>query len=293
MQTRRRFLAIAAATLAAPGAVHAEDWRGTALGAEAAITLSGPRREVEAALAEARATLERMEALFSLHRPDSALSRLNATGRLDAPAPEFMAVIDLCAAAHAATGGRFDPTVQPLWRALAEQGDVPAAAARIGWGRVARGAGLRLGPGQALTFNGIAQGYASDRVAEGLATRGFERALVNIGEMRALGGPWRIGIEDHARGLLGQATLTGGAIATSSPGALFLPGGASHILDPRSGGAVPPAWSSVSVEADSAALADALSTAFCLMERDEIAALRVAGLRRVRLVDALGDLTTL
>ncbi|WP_341211493.1 FAD:protein FMN transferase [uncultured Limimaricola sp.] len=293
MPSRRRFLAIAAAAIAAPGVSHAETWRGTALGADAAITLSGPRHEVAPALAVARETLERMEALFSLYRADSVLSRLNATGRLDAPDADFAALMGLCERVFAATAGRFDPTVQPLWRALAEGGDTRAAAARIGWGRVTTAPDVQLGEGQALTLNGIAQGFASDRVAEALAAAGFTRALVNIGEMRALGGPWRIGIEDHAQGLIGQVSLSGGAIATSSPGALFLPGGASHILDPLSGGLKTPLWSSVSVEADTAALADALSTAICLMPREEIEALDVAGLRKVRLVDRAGDMMTL
>ncbi|MFT6531344.1 MAG: thiamine biosynthesis lipoprotein [Limimaricola cinnabarinus] len=293
MPSRRRFLAIAAAAIAAPGAGHAATWRGTALGATAAITLLGPRHRVEPALAAARETLERMEALFSLYREDSALSRLNATGRIEAPDADFTNLMALCDRAVAATGGRFDPTVQPLWRALAEGGDARDAAARIGWGRVTTAPGIRLGRGQALTLNGIAQGFASDRVAEGLAAVGFSRALVDIGEMRALGGPWRIGIEDHAQGLMGQVSLSGGAIATSSPDALLLPGDASHILDPLSGSLAQPLWSSVSVEADTAALADALSTAMCLMPREEIEGLRVEGLRKVRLVDRAGDMVTL
>ena len=75
--------------------------------------------------------------------------------------------------------------------------------------------------------------------------------------------------------------------------ALLLPGDASHILDPLSGSLAQPLWSSVSVEADTAALADALSTAMCLMPREEIEGLRVEGLRKVRLVDRAGDMVTL
>lgn len=291
--SRRRFFAIAAACAAVPVASWAQTWRGQALGAAAEITLSGPRDRVEAALADARSELARIEALFSLYQPRSALSRLNETGRLAAPDPAFSEILALCDRVATATLGRFDPTVQPLWRALSQGGDLGAARALIGWGRVQRGPVIRLAPGQALTLNGIAQGYASDRVAAGLAAAGFDRALVDIGEFRGLGGPWRIGIEDPVHGRLGQVTLTDGAVATSSPGALHLPGGATHILDPLSGGTVAPLWSTVSVEADSAALADALSTALCLMPRDEIAALRLPGLRRVRLVDHGGDLVTL
>ena len=76
---------------------------------------------------------------------------------------------------HRATGGAFDPSVQPLWQALARGGDVEAARALTGWERVTIGQDITLAPGQALTFNGIAQGFATDVVTDLLASRGFGR----------------------------------------------------------------------------------------------------------------------
>ena len=115
---------------------------------------------------------------------------------------------------------------------------------------------------------------------------------MNIGEHRALGGPWRLGLSDPAAGYLGTRTLADGAIATSSPAALRL-GMGGHILDPR--GLRAPLWSTASVEAESAALADALSTACCLLEPDEIrrAMAALPRIRRVTLVDGEGRLRTL
>jgi thiamine biosynthesis lipoprotein len=152
---------------------------------------------------------------------------------------------------------------------------------------------VTLAPGQALTLNGIAQGFATDLVADGLRAAGFTHALVDVGEYRALGGPFRIGVEDPAAGLLASRAVTDGAVATSSPGALTI-GGMPHILDPLTGGAARPRWSTVSVEAETAALADGLSTAMCLMDRAAIAALKRAapGVRRVTLVDVDGNLST-
>ena len=56
-----------------------------------------------------------------------------------------------------------------------------------------------------------------------------------------------------------------------------------------------PLWSSVTVEADSATLADALSTAACHMDRAALAGLldRTPDLRAVTLVDADGTVATL
>ena len=178
--------------------------------------------------------------------------------------------------------------MQPLWRALAEGRDPGPARALIGWGRVMR-APLRLSPGQALTLNGIAQGYAADRVRAVLIRAGYEMALVDMGEFAAIGGPFTLGIADPDLGLCATRRLTGTAIATSSPGALRL-GGQGHILGPRG---QPALWSTVAVEAESAAIADGLSTAFCLMPE---AAIRAALARlpgRATLVSPSGDLSTI
>ncbi|ABV92431.1 ApbE family lipoprotein [Dinoroseobacter shibae DFL 12 = DSM 16493] len=294
---RRRFLSISAAAMAA-GPVAAAGagftrWRGEALGAECEITLHAPPGKAQPALDAARAALRAVETQFNLYDPTSALARLNATGRLEAPEPMFLALMELSRQMYEATEGRFDPSIQPLWSALARGLDPETAQAQVGWSRVRWDAGaVRLAPGQALSFNGVGQGFATDRVAETLAAHGMGRLLVNIGEFRGAGGPWRVGLSDPAHGLVGTRQITDGAIATSSPRALSL-GGTAHILDPL--GRRVPRWSTVSVEAETATVADALSTALCLMRREEIGAVqaRVPALRRVTLIDHAGDLVTL
>lgn len=284
---RRRFLAISAACLLPRGA-QASVWRGTALGADVSVTLSG--RGAEKALTEVRQILRHIEGLFSLYVPSSALCRLNATGQDVNPASEMQRLVTLCDKTVNLTGGCFDPTVQPLWQALATGGDADAARALIGWDRVrVTPAAIHLAAGQALTFNGIAQGFATDLVTEHLLALGFSRALVNIGEYRAMGGPWPLTIVDPEFGALAQLSLNGMAVATSSPAAMTV-GGQPHILS-RNG--QPPLWSTVSVTATSAGMADGLSTAFCLM--DHAAIQRVLARTEAvtaRLIDQNGNLTT-
>ncbi|MEI4470832.1 FAD:protein FMN transferase [Frigidibacter sp. MR17.24] len=270
MIARRRFLAIAAAALARPARAETAAWQGRAFGAEARITLSGPRGLPGATLARIGAEIERIERLFSLARPDSALVALNAAGRLDPAPPDLLDLLGVAGRVHLATGGLFDPTVQPLWRALAEGRDPVPARAAIGWDRVrVSGQGVALEPGQALTLNGIAQGWAADRIRALLAAAGFTRALVDMGEFAALGGPWRLAVEDPGLGRIGHRTLLGGAMATSSPGALRL-GAETHILGPRG---ERPCWSTISLRSQSAALADAAATALVLAPRDELPAI--------------------
>ncbi|MFN3576889.1 MAG: FAD:protein FMN transferase [Tabrizicola sp.] len=281
---RRRFLALAAAALAAPASAETR-WQGRAFGADCGLVLRGPPRAAEAALAGLPVLIDRIEAEFSLHRP-SALTRLNATGRLADPSPAFRALVELADAVHRLTGGAFDPSVQPLWQAAAEG---RAVSGPIGWHRVRRDGGIALDTGMALTFNGIAQGFGADAVRAHLAAHGFDHALIDMGETAALGGPFRLGLIDPVHGQLASRSLAGTAIATSSPMATLV-GGQPHILHPLG---LPALWSTVSVEATTATLADALSTALVFLPADRIARLRHPGLIRVTLIDPDGNLTTI
>lgn len=287
--SRRRFLTIVAAFAATPAQAQRHSWQGRAFGAEIGMVLHGPPELTAPALAAARQVIAEVERRFSLFDPTSDLVRLNRTGRLR-PDRKFHALMQAADQAHRLTDGLFDPTVQPLWAALARGEDPRAAQALIGWDRVRFDAAeVRLDAGQALTFNGIAQGFATDRVAGVLAAHGLTRTLINIGEYRGAGGPWRLGLHDPQHGALGALSLTEGAVATSSPQATAL-GETGHILH----AAARPQWSSVTVEAETAVLADALSTAAVLAPLGQLRALRRAkGVRRILLVDRAGDLTSL
>jgi thiamine biosynthesis lipoprotein len=281
---RRRFLMLAAAA-ALPARARGAEWRGVAFGADVSLWLDGPG--ADAALRDLPPLLDRIEDTFSLYR-DSELVRLNESGE-GAPSAWMTRALALCDRLHILTGGAFDPTVQPLWRALADGGDAAAARALAGWHRVTL-APLRLGPGQAITLNGMAQGMAADIVRDWLAARGFRHALVNLGEHAALGGPFRLGIEDPAAGLVAQRILTGGALAVSAPMATTV-GGQPHILHPAG---LLPLWSSVAVQADSAAMADGLSTGAVFLDRRALRALRrTPGVRMVGATGADGGFVTL
>ena len=258
--TRRRFLTICAASAMASPA-SGSTWRGVALGADASIEIRGEGSEM--ALQGALDTIRRMERLFSLYDPTSVLSTLNRTGRLEMP-PEFGALMSRVDLIHKATGGLFDPTIQPKWRALYE-GREPSSeiVGEIGWDKVVRrGHEISLPhPDMALTLNGIAQGFATDRVKAVLNAHGFEDVVVNVGEFAAGKGAL-IGVSNTTGKVLSRVVLNEAAIATSSPDALLLTGGYSHILGPK--GELASTWSTLSVVSKTAVLADGLSTALCL-----------------------------
>lgn len=278
---RRRFLQITAAAAFAKPAfakpVRAAAWTGRAFGADLAITLEG--NLAADILALIRAEIAAIDATFSLYDATSELSRLNATGRI-APSGRMAEVLALADQFHRATGGRFDPTVQALWEG--ERADL------VGWNRVQIGPVVRLGAGQMLTLNGIVQGYAADRVSAILQAAGYGEMLVDMGEFRATGRDYRLGIEDPITGFLGARSLPAGrALATSSPMAALSPHGMAHIVGPK-GEAL--RWSTVVIEALNAVTADAASTAACLMMREEVEAMARAMDLRGALVDLNGDL---
>ncbi|MCL3882713.1 FAD:protein FMN transferase [Marivita sp. GX14005] len=283
--TRRRFLTVLASTAACAalpaGAAAPHVWSGRAMGADARLTISGglTEREARATFRAVERELARLERIFSLYDSGSQIARLNRTGVLRAPAPELTELLALCDRLHEVSGGLFDPAVQPFWRARAEaaaQGralsepDRRASIGRVGWQALQRDpAELRfIGAGRALTLNGIAQGYITDRIADLLRARGFGTVLVDMGEIAA-GGRWPVGIAAPGGKLVERITLSDRALATSAPRGSMI-GGQGHIVDPR--GKTEPLHELVSVSAPSAAVADGLSTAFCLMPKPSIAA---------------------
>ena len=135
---RRRFLTLTAAALAPlPGhAATLTTWEGTGLGTALTLHLVGATpHQARQTFARVEAEVARIETLASLHR-DSALTRLNRDGHLSWPSPDFLDLLTLAGQVHAATEGAFDPTVQPLWLALAEGTDPAKARALVCWNRL-------------------------------------------------------------------------------------------------------------------------------------------------------------
>lgn len=281
--TRRRFLLITAVLPAATASARAHaaaplaEWRGVALGAPSRVVLSGlSDDEASPIFATIRDEIARFEEIFSLFRPTSALSRLNATGRLKKPPSELTEVLDLSRAVWSASDGAFDPAVQRLWRARAE-GDVTAGHDHHFDAASWSDTDVILSGGAELTLNGIAQGYITDRIAALLRAQGLTDLIVDTGEQRAVGGRpggrgWRAHVTDPAGRLLQRLTLRDAALATSSPGATRLPDGQGHILDARTGRSAT-LWRTVSIRHDKAAVADALSTAACCLTAPRMDAL--------------------
>ncbi len=257
---------------------------GWALGTQTAVTVfSKDASQAEQAIDAAFRELNRVEDVMSLYRPDSEICRLNRDGFLNSPDPDLVEVLNLAKQLSKDTGGAFDVTIQPLWNVhfkhaeggtIAPAEEIKEALAKVDWQRVSISPErIELdGEGTAITLNGVAQGFAADAVGRTLAGFGIQHALIDTGEIGAIGShaekdSWSIGIK-HPRkenDFLGLAALNGRCLATSGDYETRFSDDYSqhHLLDTRTG-LSPVELSSVSVVAKTALQADALSTAVFL-----------------------------
>ncbi len=297
VMSRRRFITFVAAAAGLPlllktGSSQAKPvrWEGTALGAPASIQLyHADEAQARAAIAAGLDELRRLEAIFSVYRADSSISRLNREGALENAPDDFIAMLTRALSLAKISDGVYDPTIQPVWQTYFRHftasnpdpagpapRDLAAALELVDWRAVEVDAGNRkvsfARPGMGLTLNSGAQGYITDRVADVLRSHGFDRMLVDMGEPRALstkpdGSAWRVGIADPSNP--GRAVVTldvvDKCVSTSGGyGTLFDTAGTfTHLIDTRTGRTAP-AMLGVSVVADTGVVADGLSTAMLM-----------------------------
>jgi thiamine biosynthesis lipoprotein len=308
--TRRRAIRIAAAAAGLPlviAAVRATapagqlfSWQGEVLGALSELTLW----HTDAALAQrtilqVRGEIARYEGIFSLYREDSEISRLNAAGTLHKPSPELRSLVEESRRFSTLSDGAFDISVQPLWRLYEAhfwshsdiQPDIEARARDVARDLVdfrnidvgdTRIAFARASMG--ITLNSLAQGFITDAIADLLRNEGFESAVVDLGEFRAIGRhpeghPWRIGIRNGTAegGIARTVSLEDMALAVSGGyGTTFEPTGHfHHIFDPHTG-ACANGLADVAVIGPRATAANGLSTAICVAGEDRAPALLAA-----------------
>ena len=252
------------------------------MGTQVNLTVLGD--DPAAAADAADATLRRMselEDLLSRYRPDSEVSELNTTGRIQGASNALLEVLELADRISRLGDWAFDITIQPvldLYRGhLDERRGLPSGEAveRAVAGVDHRGVRIEHGTvtldrsGMRITLDGIGKGYVVDRGVSVLNERGFPNVYVEAGGDLVAGGdkgsgtPWRIGIRNPRPGLTLQARFEArnSAVATSGDYMQpFTPDYAQHhILDPRTGYS-PPELASSTVVGPDAATADALAT---------------------------------
>lgn len=267
------------------------------------------QRVLNAALDAAWGEIAAVEEAASLFRPDSALSILNRDGALADPPRALAEMIAAAQELSLLSDGAFDITVQPLWNLYAachaagreaSPEEFEAVRALVGYQMIhIEPARISLARrGMALTLNGIAQGYATQRCLQVLAGHGVTDAFLDTGEIGVSGtrdghNQWTAAIADPRRpgAFIALTRPLAGVLATSGDYATTFSAdfAQNHIFDPRTLRS-PAALASVSVLAQSGALADGLATAMMVLGPEKSLALakRLAGVE-VFLVTKSGE----
>jgi len=236
---------------------------------------------------------------LSTYDAASEISRFNAAATTEAVevSEPLGSVVAIANEVSVASGGAFDITVGPLVRTWgfseADAGVVTAPDAQqlarlraeVGYDKLQlqtdRRALRKAVAGLQLDVNGIAPGYAVDRIAERFEALGVNDYLIELGgEVRAngrspAGRPWRVAIEAPLAGErkpYAVVELDGLGASTSGDYRDFrMVGGrrVSHTIDPRTGAPVTHGLASVCVVDESTARADAYATALMVLGPQE------------------------
>ncbi|GIW92979.1 MAG: FAD:protein FMN transferase [Pirellulaceae bacterium] len=250
----------------------------------------------EDAAGHALDAVAQLEDQLSVFIESSDLSRIN---RLAYPGPvsveaRLFELLLFARHLNQSTNGAFDISASPLWRLWGfarRSGQVPRAEqlaealARVGnehWACHEPDRSVQFfKPGVELNLGSIGKGYALDVAACRLLESGIHDFLLNGGHSSVLAWGNRSGCDGWLVGLahpfiaarrLGLIRLRHGALGTTSTARQFFYHQGKrlgHVLDPRTGYPVDH-WCSVTVLAPCATAADALATAFFVMQRDEI-----------------------
>ena len=252
------------------------------------MTLEAYGQNADAALDEAVAEIERLDALWSIASSDGEIAQLNAEKQITASA-DTLALLTRAKEISAATDGLFSTTIAPLMEAwgftsgdyrVPDEAELSALLAHVDDEEIAISDSTVTIPADAnVDLGGIAKGFTSARVMEIFRENGVENGILSLGgNVQALGTKpdgslWRVGLQDPAdeRALFATLELTDKAVITS--GAYernFEQNGITyhHIIDPRTGYPAESGLSSVTIVSDDGTLADGLSTALYIMGKE-------------------------
>ena len=242
---------------------------------------------------EAFELIDRLEAQMTVFRDDSEMAAINRAAA-EQPVevePRLFELLRRAVELHRQTDGALDITSGPLtkvWGFYRRQGAIPTdehlaeARDRVGSQSLSLDEDARtvrfLKPGMELNLGAIGKGYALDRVAEELLTRGVDNFLLHGGSSSVLArgscglagnDGWTVDVRHplHPDRSIAEIRLRDRALGTSGAGTQFFRHRGrrfGHILDPRTGWPAEGVYSAT-VVSRTAADADALATALYVL----------------------------
>ena len=270
--------------------IEAHRFTHQAMNTEFEVIIAQPGMSATSAQSAARAMfleIDRLEEELSRFRPTSEIWRLSLLKAGESIVVDYATwdCLSLAKAVHQETNGAFDITIGPLmklWRnkdgspRLPVPEEVAATRQRVGSHLFSMDeASQRVTvhtDGLVFDLGAVGKGYALDQAVRVLNDWDVQTALLNAGESTILG----VGIPPDIEGWPVDLHLAEPRTIMLHDGALSCSGFAvqgNHIMNPRTGEPVPMQNTRSYVLAPTAALSDALSTAFMILEPEEIKAL--------------------
>jgi thiamine biosynthesis lipoprotein len=237
--------------------------------------------------------LDTMEAHMSLYQTSSEISLLNRTGRIDNPSQDFKEVVILSLKNSPLTEGYFDISVWPVVKLIKasfkETGKPPTYIELEKLRPFVSYKNIKvtdrsiefLRPGVMITLDGVAKGYAVDKVADFLETNYVHDYIANFsGNMKVKGkqldgSNWSIGIFDPVIRETIHIKLKDESIATSGVDYAYYSKDKKwhHLINPKT---LRPANSLISatIVGPSATLCDVLSKSFVMGIKNAVAIIK-------------------
>ncbi|MEO2091771.1 MAG: DUF2271 domain-containing protein [Gemmataceae bacterium] len=260
---------------------HYDHILGTSLDARLIATPAATEQAEQVVLDE----IERLRAVFSVHDPESELSRLNRASGPVRLSADLLAVLREYERWQRESGGACNGQVGALtraWDEAAKRGELPDAAGLAAVVRRIASPGWRIDgefvtrlTDQPLNLNSIAKGYILHRAAEAVkAVPGVAAGLLDLGgDLCAWGDvDWAVGVQapfapaDNAPPH-STIRLRSASVATSGSYQRWyevVGVRRSHILDPRTGYPAD-AVASATVVAPDSTTANAIATVLCAL----------------------------
>ncbi len=261
----------------------------SAMGTYVSMTLfHSSRDKAEEAMGRAYEEIDRLTGLMNRFDHATAVAHLNNEGYLNDVPSEVTQVIARSLEYYRISNGTFDISVKPVIdlfkKSFAEnksmmpdRRELDKALKLVGSDKIElSGRTIRFkNPGVGITLDGIAKGYIVDQASKVLSDHQIKDHLINAGgDIRTSGtnrdkNPWTVAIQDPQKKnqYPDVIHMTDGAIATSGNYEVYFDQEKMfhHIVDPNTGMS-PGLSASVSVLADTAMNADALSTSVFVMK---------------------------
>ena len=272
--TRRNIIKITASAIGmfpyssfADKNIYNYHWKGSALGNPVEMKIYTKNQgHLEKVLTMVSSEIDRLDKIFYLQDASSKINLLNKTKILLNPDQELLNAIYLSEKFFIISKGSFDITVQPIWNAYSSGKKIISDGIGFNNIEISINKIALLNKNTEITLNSLAQGILTDRIHEILLNSGIKNHLINFGEGKSSGlapheKKWLLSIDNNT------IDITNKGFSVSESNSTILPNKKSHLFNASIYTSASDIPSKTTVIANSATLADGLSTTYAVSNK--------------------------